>query len=126
MAKRYIGDAVIRIQLSDANGNPYVGTVSAGGRVWHFKDLQAPAIGFGAGVAYDSSEAYDRMAASAVSFGSYYTTHNRPDDPNDDNLAGYPDAETADAISNATSWACDDQGNYSVRRSPNGPEVCRG
>lgn len=117
MAKRYIGDAVIRIAYRDAceaNGyrDDYHGTVSADGRVWKFDGLRSPACGWS--FASDSSEAYDQMAAHAVAFGSYYTTHNRGEDLPD----WAPDAETADAISEATCWAQDDGGDWEVRRSP--------
>lgn len=111
MAKRYIGEAVVRIQYHDAGD--YRGTVSANGHVWRFAELRAPACGFGPGIGYDSSTAYDEMAASAVSFGAYYTTHNRGDDLPD----WAPPAEVADAIDAATSCEMDDQGNYTVRRS---------
>jgi hypothetical protein len=119
VARRYIGDAVIEITYRDgceANGgrDDYIGRVTANGRTWHFDALYAPQCGHGAGIAYDSSEAYDSMAASAVSFGGYYTTHNRGNGlPN-----WAPDAETADAIDQATVWATDEAGLYAVRRSP--------
>jgi hypothetical protein len=116
MAKRYIGDAVVTIQYHDAGD--YRGTISAGGYHWRFDSLRAPAVGHGAGVGYDSPEAYDSMAKSAVVFGSYYTTHNRGADTPD----WAPRLEVADAIEEATSWAMDDQGNYAVRRSKNGPD----
>lgn len=115
MAKRYIGEAIIEIK--------YVGTTRDGqeeyrGRVltafarWPFDSLYAPAFGFGSGIAYDSATAYDRMAESAISFASYYTTDNRGDDVPD----WAPMPETADAICEATQFASDDQGNYTVRR----------
>lgn len=115
MAKRYIGDAVIRIEYHDAGD--YRGTVSAGGHVWRFANLHAPLIGHGPGVGYDSPEAYDSMAASAVSFGSYYTTHNRGDDCPE----WAPPSEVADAIQEATQCDMTDQGDYLIRRSPKGP-----
>ena len=116
MAKRYIGDAVVTITFHDSGD--YRGTVSANGKTWRFSDLHAPAVGHGAGIAYDSSEAYDSMAASAVAFGSYYSTGNRGDDCPD----WAPPADVADAITDAACWAQDDQGSYLVRRSPKGPE----
>jgi hypothetical protein len=112
MAKRYIGDAVIRIAYHDEGD--YRGTISAGGKCWRFRDLKAPAIGHGAGVGYDSSKAYDEMASSAVGFGGYYTTHNRGEDCPE----WAPPAEVADAIDEAASWAQDDSGEYQVRRRP--------
>lgn len=123
MAKRYIGDAVVRIQYND--DHTYSGRVSVGGRVWPFRDLKPPQIrtqGDGFGRGYDAPDAYDEMAASAVAFGSYYTTHNRGDDTPD----WAPAPEVADAIDAAVSCVLDDQGRYAVRRSPNGPERFRG
>lgn len=122
MAKRYIGDATVTIKYDDAGD--YRGTVSAHGHHWRFSNLHPPRAGFD--FAYDSPAAYDKMAASAVGFGGYYTTHNRGDDLPD----WAPSAETADAISDATGWAMDDRGDYDVRRSPlaskllaNGPDA---
>lgn len=114
MAKRYIGDAIITIQYRDRGD--YAGTIRAGGHTWHFEDLYAPAGGLP--FAYDSPEAYDKMAAAAVSFGSYYTTHNRGSDTPE----WAPPAEVADAIEEATAWATDEEGKglYEVRRSPGG------
>lgn len=120
MAVRYIGDAVIRIFYRD--GDTYVGSVCVGGsaksrgRCWKFDDLNAPRGGFGYSFGYDSAEAYDSMAKSAVGFGSYYTTHNRGDDVPD----WAPEPEVADAIEEAVSWAQDDRGEYEVRRSAKG------
>ncbi len=109
MAKRRIGDAIVRIVYHDAGD--YRGTVSAGEHVWRFADLCAP-CGFGSGVAYDSPEAYDAMAESAVSFGSYYTTHNRGGDVPD----WAPPVEVADAIDEAVGCALNDDGTYQVTR----------
>jgi len=114
MARRYIGNAVVTITYHDAGD--YRGTISAGGHHWRFDELRAPAAGLP--FTYDSPEAYDKMAASAVSFGSYYTTHNRGSDTPE----WAPPAEVADAISDATGWATDEEGKglYEVRRSPAG------
>jgi hypothetical protein len=119
MARRYIGDAVITIMYHDAGSKSgrredYRGSVRAGGYTWKFDELHAPAMGFS--FASDSPEAYDKMAASAVSFGSYYTTHNRGDDVPD----WAPPAKVADAIDEATVWAMTDSGRYQVRRSRDG------
>jgi len=111
MARRYIGDAVIYIIYNDDSGD-YRGIVRAGGYSWHFDDLHAPACGHGPGVGYDSSKAYDKMAESAVSFASYYTSDNR----SDDTPQWAPSAAAANAISAAVCFAQDDQGNYEVRR----------
>jgi len=112
MAKRYIGDAIITIEYVD--GNEYRGTIRVSGHTWRFSDLHAPPAGFN--FAYDSPRAYDEMAQSAVSFGSYYATGNRGDDAPD----WAPSAETADAIAEATEWAMNDRGEYEVRRSAEG------
>ena len=117
MARRYIGDAVIHIKYkgSTPEGDDYAGKIVTKDYTWKFSQLYAPRCGFGCGVAYDSPEAYDEMADSAASFGSYYTSDNRADDLEDH----YPSAEGADAIYEAVSWAQDDQGNYQVlRRKP--------
>jgi hypothetical protein len=108
MAKRYIGDAVITINYDDRHQD-YRGSISAGGKTWRFTDLHEPRAGFGHSV--DSPIAYDKMAASAVGFGSYYTTHNRGDAPD-----WAPSASVADAIEAATAYEQNDRGEYRVRR----------
>lgn len=113
MAKRKIGDAIVNIKFYDVAfelRGEYRGTVSAYGKTWKFKELYSPAHGFGPGVAYDSPIAYDKMAESAVGFGSAFTTDNRGDESD---LEGYPDAATADAIMEATAHTMTDQGDYS-------------
>ena len=114
MAKRYIGDAVITIEYvgetPDGRGN-YKGTVRAGKHTWRFDELHS-----GVGGGGDSPEAYDEMAQSAVSFASYYTTHNRGDDAPE----WAPPPEVADAIDVAVGYAQRDNGEYEVRRSPKG------
>jgi len=121
MARRYIGNAVIEIEYKGGPRDEYVGTITIptqSGRDrpvrWQFDGLFALQAGFGRH-GFDSPEAYDQMAASAVSFGSYYTSHNRGDDV----PAWAPSPEVADAIDEATSFALDDQGNATVsRKSP--------
>lgn len=117
MATRYVGDATVRIQYHETRGNQteYRGTVTAGGKSWAFDGLCAPAAGFGAGVGYDSPEAYDSMAGAAVAFGSFYTSHNRPHDDASD-CDWIPSADVADAIAEATAHAQDAYGRYTVRR----------
>lgn len=117
MATRYIGDAVVRIAYRDRGD--YAGSICAGKKCWRFSELNPAPAGFGSSAAYDSPEAYDSMAASAASFGSYFTTHNRGRDTPD----WAPSAEAADAIDEATSWAMDPGGSYEVRRSRMGPPV---
>lgn len=110
MARRYIGDAVVDIFYRDRGD--YCGTVSVPGTraSWPFEDLNPPRAGFNFG--YDSSKAYDKMAASAVSFASYYSSSNRGSDTPD----WAPSPSVADAIDEAVSWAQDDRGEYEVRR----------
>jgi hypothetical protein len=119
MAKRYIGDAIVTVEYageSPDGRSQYRGTIRAGGHTWPFSDLGSPVGGFPTGGT--SPEAYDKMAASAVSFASYYTTDNRGDDV----PAWAPPPEVADAIAKATEWATDEEGRgqYQVRRSPKG------
>jgi hypothetical protein len=112
--RRYIGDAVVEIEYvgqSGDNRSTYKGVVSVGAHQWPFDEL-----GSGVGYLGDTPEAFDKMAASAISFAAYYTTHNRGDDTPD----WAPPPEVADAIEEATSWAVDDQGSYEVRRTPSG------
>ena len=112
MTKRFIGDAVVDIRyLGHISGrDEYAGHIKVKGYVWKFAHLFAPSAGFRFG--YDSSEAYDRMAETAISFGAYYTTANRGADlPN-----WAPSSETADAINEATICAMNDNGHYSVIR----------
>lgn len=114
MARRYIGDAVISVEYEGtnfaSNHDNYRGTITAYGKSWKFDKVGIP----GSRHAADSPLAYDKAAAAAVAFGSYYTTHNRGDDVPE----WAPAPETADAIDEATSIVMDDQGRYLVRRSP--------
>jgi hypothetical protein len=104
MAVRYIEHLKIDIRYHDQGY--YFGRVSTPAGTWKFSGLYPPKIGFT--FAYDSSKAYDKMAKSALAFGSYYTTHNRGDVP-----PGYPSAEIADEMS--TAWYGDET---PVRRKP--------
>jgi hypothetical protein len=69
MAKRYSGDLTVNITYHD--DDTYRGTVTGPGGSYKFNSLRAPAVGLGAGVAYDSPVAYDKMARSAISFATY-------------------------------------------------------
>lgn len=111
-AKRYIGDAIVTIEYQD--DDTYSGKIQAGGKTWKFDELRAPRAGLS--FASDSPEAYDKMAQSAVSFASYYTTDNR----GDETPTWAPSPATADAIAEAVGWAMDDRGDYDVRRKKNG------
>lgn len=114
MATRFIGSAVIAIFYTGNGLDEYKGIVrvSDSDAVWNFDSLYAPKSGFPSGAAYDSPEAYDAMARSAVAFASYYTSYNRG--PNVPSWA--PSADVADAIAHATSWAMNDKGDAVVRR----------
>lgn len=117
MARRYIGDAVVTVQVDDSSISmgprvSYKGSVRAGGYTWKFSDLSLPIYRQAA----DSPDMYDSAAASAVSFGGYYTTYNRGDDTPD----WAPPAHVADAIDESTSFETDDQGRYLVKRSLKG------
>lgn len=110
-ARRYIGDAVITLEIEHEGMGPrveYKGTIRAGGYSWRFDKLSVPIFNKGS----DSPEAFDEAAASAAGFGSYYTTYNRGDDVPD----WAPSPEVADAIDEAVSFATNDQGSYFVRR----------
>lgn len=66
MAKRYSGD--LEVDVGYDKRNFYRASVRRGGEVlWRGRVNPAPA-GFGPGVAYDSAEAYDDIARSALSF----------------------------------------------------------
>lgn len=77
MARRFFGDT-IKVYISyNSDTDAYEGKVTAQERgqkrvVWAFDDLKAPPIGHGAGVAYDSPQAYDRMACAALSFCQHF------------------------------------------------------
>jgi hypothetical protein len=118
MAKRYIGDARIRIEWSDVD-NAYKGAITVDEPqpdgvvrtyVWLFDDLKDSLHGQ-ATQACDSPETYDRMASSAVGFGTYYISTNRGEDA----PQWAPTPETADAIERATSYSFNG-GKYNVRR----------
>lgn len=112
MARRYVGNLCVYINYSDCDDESYHGSIVVDGHRWAFDGLKAPPAGLGDGVGYDSSEAYDRMADAALSFGSYYTTHNRGDDTPD----WAPTAEIADAIDAEACCYMADCGEYQVRR----------
>jgi hypothetical protein len=69
MAKRYSGS--LQINVSYDNRGFYRTSVSEGGKkLWSGQVNPAPA-GFGVGVAYDSPQAYDEIARSALSFADH-------------------------------------------------------
>jgi len=66
MATRYSGDLKINVTYDDRNF--YRASVSRGDKLlWRGRVNPAPA-GFGPGVAYDSPQAYDEVAVSALAF----------------------------------------------------------
>jgi hypothetical protein len=66
MAKRYSGSLQISVTYDDHNF--YRTSVSHGGKLlWRGTVRPAP-VGFGPGVAYDSPQAYDEIASSALAF----------------------------------------------------------
>lgn len=64
MARRFCGTINIYITYND--DDTYSGSIVVNKVRWPFRNLRAPAIGFKH--AYDSPEAYDKMANSAISF----------------------------------------------------------
>lgn len=69
MAKRYSGDLTIVLAYDDRGFYPTA--ISRGRRrIWRGQ-IGAPASGFGRGVAYDSSRAFDDIARSALSFADH-------------------------------------------------------
>lgn len=112
MARRYVGNLCVYINYSDRDDESYHGSIVVDGQRWAFDGLKAPPAGLGDGVSYDSSEAYDKMADAALSFGSYYTTWNRGDDTPD----WAPAAEVADAIDREACCYMVDCGEYEMRR----------
>lgn len=73
MARRYCGRLSIevlyrpRVRLGSSGTDWYYCRVTLG-RTAQVLEVHAPAAGFGPRVAYDSSEAYDRIARAAVEF----------------------------------------------------------
>ncbi len=95
MAKRYSGSLQIVVTYDDRNF--YRTSVSEGGKLlWRGQVKPAPA-GFGSGIAYDSPEAYDEIARSALAFA-------------DDDV---PDAGIGDAADYDDAMT-----GYAIRRSP--------
>lgn len=116
MARRYVGDATVEATYHDSPRPLYKGRVTApDGKKkvsWKFDDIYPPPSGFGEGIAYDSSEAYDIISGVAVRFGCYHTTSNRTAE----NMSGYPSGDIADAIDRAACSHLKEDGSYVVRR----------
>jgi len=111
MIRRYIGDLEIRLRYcgrSPDNRAKYIGYIILPDRQrYNFNDLCS-----GVGSPGTRAKDYDEMAKSAVSFASYYTTHNRGDDLPD----WAPTAKMADAIDNAAIDGMKEEGGYEIRR----------
>ena len=111
MATRYIGG--LKIKITYQHPDTYAGSIyrkADGQRLALFSDLHPPHMGFP--FASDSAKAYDEMAGSAVSFLSYYTTHNRGDDVPD----WAPEPEVCDEIDSLGCEAIMDDSTYRVTR----------
>lgn len=119
MAKRWIGDAKVRVvytgRHSDDGRDIYRGYVAVrDGRrdvVWSFDNMQTGVGGIsdrkGGKLAADSPEAYDEMAETAVTFGASLS--------NDE--SGNPKHEVrAAVIEEATGCVLLENGRYEVRR----------
>ena len=66
MARRFSGNATIYLSYTDRGD--YRVTIGVEGRdAWRGR-VNPPAAGFGPGIAYDSSEAYDQTARAAIAF----------------------------------------------------------
>lgn len=84
-----VGDALVDLYVS---GGRYSGLVRAGGHTWRFDKLRGPR-----GLVHDAGQ----IALAACARGGYFDSLNR-----DCALPGWvPDADVADAIAGATSWA---------------------
>jgi hypothetical protein len=105
MAKRYSGDLQISVTYDDRNF--YRTSVSRGGKLlWHGTVNPAP-VGFGPGVAYDSPQAYDEVASSALAFADDEVGGIGDTADFDENLTGYliqrkPPTRTTATASHAT------------------------
>jgi len=124
MATRYIGDARVSVRYDgyrsphmQYSGRVSVPAASGRSRTWSFDGIGISEHTHTG--AADSAEAFDKAAAAAVGFGSYFTSDNRGDDV----PAWAPSEDVADAISEATGWATDEEGRglFAVRRSKDGP-----
>ena len=87
MAKRYSGDLQISVVYDDKNH--YRTAVSRGGKLlWRGIVNPAPS-GFGPGVAYDSSQAYDEVASSALAFADHDVGGISDDAEYNEEMTGY-------------------------------------
>jgi len=132
MAHRYIGDLVVDIEFYggglSSEKQEYRGTIrkvgvrGPAGYLTSFDHLYAAAVGFGPGVGYDSPQAYDEMALSAVRFSSdaAVLADQNPtwDEDEVDDISSEIDSLSQSA------FGSDDNGDfYAMQRTPNGPIV---
>lgn len=110
MARRYCGDVVVDIRYLGWRGGRDVYAARVCARYvpprdgcWSTRGLSAPAFPF----AYDSPEAYDRMAESAIGFATYWDSEYERE--------GGPSQEVAEQIQEAA-FCNTDSGGYPVSR----------
>lgn len=120
MHKRYCGDLEIHLRMkgrTDDGRLEFCGYfLLPDGRRVNFSELRS-----GVGAEFNA-ETLDRMAANAIGFYAYYTSDNRPDDPEavaDEVPDWCPPAEVCDAIAHAVEHGQDY--GYCIRRKRGGP-----
>jgi hypothetical protein len=87
MATRYSGSLQINVTYDDRGH--YRTSVSSGGKLlWRGAVNPAP-VGFGPGVAYDSPQAYDKVASSAIAFANDEVDGIADKADYDEDLTGY-------------------------------------
>ncbi len=102
MAKRYSGSLQINVTYDDRGH--YRTSISSGGKLlWRGTVNPAPS-GFGPGIAYDSPQAYDEVASSAISFADDEKGDIADEADYNEDLSGYlikrsPHRKTAKALS---------------------------
>ncbi len=95
---------------TDDGRNRYRGVVyTSTGRRWRFNELGSAVTSRG------HDDTADDAARAAVSFGSYYTTHNRAGADRAGETKGYPCAEVADDIESDSLGAMDPEGRSDYR-----------
>lgn len=98
MAKRYSGLLTINLAY---DGDQYRTSVSrAGKKLWSGHVRPAP-IGFGRGIAYDSPQAYDQIASTALTFADDEVAGISDDAETNEAMTGYQIRRTSRASSHA-------------------------
>lgn len=105
MATRYSGDVTIRVGCPESGG--YQVRITRGKDHAWSQNIQPPATGFGAGVAYDSPAAIDAVARAALAFAE------------DLGADISPEIETATLTARDTGYTCTFV-QYAVRRTKRG------